>query len=105
MTAQRCLNIWIVDVYLEEACLEAGTKTVIKTLFLVSSLAHQRQMIAYESKSQLTLGNSLLIFAYSGAINLHGPHHFAVKSSTDSLSAVIAKSVSKRQGCCLDRHS
>jgi len=34
-----------------------------------------------------TLGNSPLILAYSGAIILHGPHHFAVKSSTDTLSA------------------
>lgn len=33
-----------------------------------------------------TLGNSALILLYSGAIILHGPHHFAVKSSTDSLS-------------------
>lgn len=35
-----------------------------------------------------TLGNSTLILAYSGAIILHGPHHFAVKSRTDTLSAV-----------------
>ncbi len=34
-----------------------------------------------------TLGNSPLILAYSGAIILHGPHHFAVKFSTDTLSA------------------
>lgn len=29
----------------------------------------------------------MLIFSYSGAIILQGPHHFAVKSSTDSVSA------------------
>lgn len=45
-----------------------------------AKFAHSQMICVY------TWGNSMLIFSYSGAIILQGPHHFAVKSNTDSFS-------------------
>ena len=44
--------------------------------------------VALIAMARYTLGNSVLILAYSGAIILHGPHHLAVKSSTVNVSAL-----------------
>ena len=89
MAAHTCLNIWIVNVYLIEGCLQQ--QPITRTFMRKADSDYQFD------QQRFTLGNSILIFSYSGAIILQGPHHFAVKSSTDSFSALT---ILQMLNCC-----
>ncbi len=66
---------------------QCSADTAGRLLLSAINLRQQQQQQQQPGRQGPTLGNSPLILAYSGAIILHGPHHFAVKSSTDTLSA------------------